>query len=283
MSTTTDTTAAIDSAAALAPETGAALRDLILALADSKRILGLRYSDRMLGAPSLEAGIAASSMAQDEWGHARLTYALLSDFGDDPKTLEHGREPAEYRSTDALDAELGTWAEMIAGALLVDTALTTQYAALAESRYRPVFNRVQKLLDEEGFHFQYAAGWARRLAEAPGTRAKFAAALRARLPLVLRWFGRADDAASARLVADGIVRCGPDELRRHFLAQVAPVLAESGLAGEIGLRQDEGGWSHAEEPDWSGWDDARRRGAGQPADALIARARGDKNRALLMD
>lgn len=284
MTTRTETAAPVESAAELTPETRAALRDLVLSLADSKRILGLRYSDRMLGAPSLEAGIAASSMAQDEWGHARLTYALLSDFGDEPKSLEHEREPAEYRSTDALDAELGSWSEMIAGALLVDTALTTQYAALAESRYRPLYNRVQKLLDEEGFHFQYAAGWARRLAQAPApARAEFAEALRARLPRVLRWFGRGDDAAAARLVADGIVRCGPDELRRHFLAQVAPVLEESGLAAEIGLRHDDAGWSHADALDWEGWDASRRRGAGQPPGELIARARGDKNRALLMD
>ena len=72
-----DTEARIESAAELSDDARAALRSLILTLADSKRVLGLRYSDRMLGAPTLEAGIAASSMAQDEWGHARLTYALL--------------------------------------------------------------------------------------------------------------------------------------------------------------------------------------------------------------
>ena len=49
-----------------------ALRRLILTLADSKRMMGIRYSDWLLGAPSIEAGIAVSSMAQDEWGHARL-------------------------------------------------------------------------------------------------------------------------------------------------------------------------------------------------------------------
>ena len=82
----------IEKAAELGDEARQALRALILSLADSKRVLGLRYSDRMLGAPTLEAGIAASSMAQDEWGHGRLTYALLSDFGDDPKgDLEHAR------------------------------------------------------------------------------------------------------------------------------------------------------------------------------------------------
>jgi 1,2-phenylacetyl-CoA epoxidase catalytic subunit len=67
----------IDKAAALPDGARPLLRSLILTLADTKRLLGIRYSDWMLGAPTLETGIAASSMAQDEWGHSRLTYALL--------------------------------------------------------------------------------------------------------------------------------------------------------------------------------------------------------------
>ena len=55
---------AITSVDQIAPEPRQALRDLILALADSKRILGIRYADWVLGAPELEASIAASSMAQ---------------------------------------------------------------------------------------------------------------------------------------------------------------------------------------------------------------------------
>ena len=107
------------------------MRALILTLADNKRLLGIRYSDWMLGAPTLETGIAASSMAQDEWGHGRLTYALLSDFGDDPKRIEHDREASEYRSMEAFDRPFASWAEMIAAALLLDTALTVQYGELA--------------------------------------------------------------------------------------------------------------------------------------------------------
>jgi ring-1,2-phenylacetyl-CoA epoxidase subunit PaaA len=154
----------VDGAAALAEAPRAALRDLLLVLADSKRVLGLRYSDRMLGAPTLEAGIAASSMAQDEWGHARLTYAMLGDFGDDPKALEHDRAAGEYRSHPALDRGFRTWSDMIATSLVVDTALAVQYAALLEGRYGPAQNRVQKMLDEERFHFRYAAGWIRQIA-----------------------------------------------------------------------------------------------------------------------
>lgn len=279
----TDTLAAPawDKADQLPEDVRAPLRDLILALADSKRVLGLRYSDRMLGSPTLEAGIAASSMAQDEWGHARLTYALLGDLGHEPKTLEHERPAAEYRSIAALDAGLDGWPGMTAAALLVDTALSVQYAALLNSRYTPVHNRVQKLLDEEKFHFQYAAGWARRIAQVPELRGELADALARYLAPALAWLGR--DEAAQRLVDEGIVASGPSALRARYLAKVGPVLEDVGAAEALGVSRDGDGWTYGGALDWSGWDDAARRAGGGLDEETAARARGDKNRALLMD
>ena len=43
-----------------------ALADFILAIADTKRLLGIRYAEWCDGAPALEASVAASAMAQDE-------------------------------------------------------------------------------------------------------------------------------------------------------------------------------------------------------------------------
>jgi ring-1,2-phenylacetyl-CoA epoxidase subunit PaaC len=274
----------VDRAELLSDDARAALRDLILALADSKRVLGLRYSDRMLGAPTLEAGIAASSMAQDEWGHGRLTYALLSDFGDDPKgDLEHARAAAEYRSAGVLDRGFTSWSEIIAAGLLLDTAFTVQYGALVDSRYTPVHNRVQKMLDEEKIHFQYFAAWTRRMASIVEVRAELAAALRAYLPHALQWLGRQESPTAQILVSEGLVREGADALRARLLQRVGPVLADAGLASEVELVERDGAWSHAGELNWEGWDDARRRAGGSLDEATAARARGDKNRALLMD
>jgi ring-1,2-phenylacetyl-CoA epoxidase subunit PaaC len=283
MTDTLATAAAYEKADQLPDDVRAPLRDLVLALADSKRVLGLRYSDRMLGSPTLEAGIAASSMAQDEWGHARLTYALLGDLGDDPKALEHERPAAEYRSMDALDAGLDGWNGMIAASLLLDMALTAQYAALVDSRYVPLRNRVQKLLDEEKFHFQYAAGWARRIAQVPELRAGLASALGRVLPRALRWLGRDEAPGMRRLVEEGIVRDLPSARRGRFLARVGPVLEEIGMAEGLGVARDGERWRFGGELDWAGWDDATRRAGGSVDEETAARARGDKNRALLMD
>lgn len=274
----------IEKAAELADDARDALRSLILSLADSKRVLGLRYSDRMLGAPTLEAGIAASSMAQDEWGHARLTYALLGEFGDDPKALEHGRPAAEYRSHPSLDEGFGSWADFIACMLLVDTALTAQYAALVGSRYAPVQNRVQKMLDEERFHFQYATGWARRIASVAELRDEFAASLARYLPAALAWTG--DDSAPGlrRLVEDGLVTGDASSVRDRVLGKIGPVLEETGFAEGLGItRRDGGAFSYGAALSWDGWDEATRRSGGSLDEATASRARGDKNRALLLD
>jgi len=275
---------AIEKTDQLPPAARPALRELILTLADNKRLLGIRYSDWMLGAPTLETGIAASSMAQDEWGHSRLTYALLSDFGEDPKRLEHEREAAGYHSSEILDAPFGSWADLVAASLLLDTAFAVQYGALVESRYVPVRNRVQKLLDEEEYHFQYAAGWTPRLAAAREVRPMFVEALRRFLPVALRWLGRPEAEGPALLVREEILRADSETLRGRLLARVAPVLAGAGLAREVGLEGEGDAWSFAGRPDWSGWSDARRRATeGGPDADTLARVRGDKNRAMLLE
>ena len=273
----------IERAAALPDDVRIPLRHLILTLADSKRVLGLRYSDRMLGAPTLEAGISASSMAQDEWGHGRLTYALLSEFGDDPKALEHERPAGEYRSAPVLDRGFTSWSDLVAAALLTDTAFSVQYGAFVDGRYAPVHNRVQKMLDEERFHFQYAAGWARRIAAVPDLRGELQGAMARALPEALRWLGRDDDAGTRLLVREGIVREEPSALRVRFLARVAPVLEEIGMAEELGLVRDGGEWTFTRPLDWSGWDGATRRAGGSLDEETAARARGDLNRAMLLD
>lgn len=268
----------------LGNEAGLALRDLLLTLADNKRILGLRYADWMLGAPSLETGIAASSMAQDEWGHGRLTYALLSDFGEEPKRLEHEREAEEYHTMEALDSRFGSWADMIAAAAVLDTAFTVQFGALLESRYDAAHNRVLKLLDEEAFHFQYAAGWMEKLSGSPAAREPLARAVVSLLPVALRWLGRPESDDVARLVSAGFVREGGDALRDRYLARIGPLLERTGLAGEAGVSADGSAWRFTGDLNWSGWDDRRRRAApGGPDPDTVARARGDKNRAMLLD
>jgi ring-1,2-phenylacetyl-CoA epoxidase subunit PaaC len=252
---------------------GEAVRDLILVLADSKRLLGYRYAEWMLGAPELESGIACSSMAQDEWGHARLLYSLLKEFGDDVDALEHGREAGAYCSMDVLDDETATWPDLVALMVLADGAITEQLDALRESSHMMLRQRVEKVLEEERFHAAHGGAWFRRLARATdASRAAMRTSVDAILEPVLAWFG--PESSRVTVLRDaGIVSAGPAELRRRFLARVAPLLAE------VGVDRDP-----AREPDLERFDEVRRRvRPGGPDDKTVAMVRGDRNRPFLLD
>ena len=233
-----------------------ATRDLILILADSKRLLGTRYAEWILGAPELEAGIACASMAQDEWGHGRLLYALLKDFGEDTDRIEHMRDPSEYRNIEVLDRSPANWPELIVLNAFVDAALTVQLEALRESEYAPLKQRVAKLLDEEVFHAQHGVAWLNRLAAASDdAKAQVQSAVEAALPLILRWFGEGQDG---------------DALRKEFLSRVQPLLDATRVS--------------ADAPRFDNFNPTTRRSnVAGPDAATITRVRGDKNRIYLMD
>lgn len=273
-----------DSVQALPKRARRATRDLLLSLADSKRILGLRYSDWILGAPELEAGIAASSMAQDEWGHARILYALLEEFGDDPQAIEHGRPPPEYRSIEALDAPIENWPDFVAANALVDTALTVMLESIAEGGFTPIASRLRKQIEEERFHFAHGIAWLRRLAgpdATPASRKAVGAAMRRVWPTVLLWLGPPDPPGGAALVEAGVLARAGDLLRQRFLDRLGPALSACRL--RLVSRADDG-WTTKTKLSWSQWDESTRRvSRAGPDEETVGRARGDKNRIFLMD
>ncbi|MFQ5679009.1 MAG: Phenylacetic acid catabolic protein [Gemmatimonadota bacterium] len=266
----------------MAEEAREALGDLLLILADNKRLLGIRYADWILGAPALEAGISCSAMAQDEWGHGRILYAMLRDFGRDPERLEHEREPPEYRNVELLDEAAAGWPELLALNLLLDSALSVQFEAMRESRFQPIHYKVSKLLDEERFHFEHGRGWTRRLGRTEEGRNALRAAFDPAWDVCLRWFGPPDDALGLALAEAGVTNASPRELRARWLLRVGPVVEGAGLGlAEKGAE----GWESRREPVWEGWRPEARRGSGGsgPDPDTLARVRGDRNRALLMD
>ncbi|MFQ5746950.1 MAG: Phenylacetic acid catabolic protein [Gemmatimonadota bacterium] len=258
------------------------LGSLLLVMADNKRLLGMRYSEWILGAPTLEAGISCSAMAQDEWGHSRILYAMLKDFGEDPGHLEHEREAEAYCGSELLDSAAGTWAELLALNLLLDAALTVQFEALLSSRFEPLHYKMRKLLEEERFHAGHGRGWVTRLAETDAGRDALRSAFAPAWTSCLRWFGREDSEIVGALLEAGIVDADPNELRRRWLSAVGPAVADA----RLGLVEaDESGHPRSTRaPDWEDWDPARRRAAtGGPDASTLARVRGDLNRALLLD
>ncbi len=252
------------------PQVTAAFRRLLVSLADSKRILGIRYSDWLLGAPSIEAGIAASSMAQDEWGHARLLYATLKDFGEDPGSLEHSRAASAYASVEALDEPFPDWAAFIAGVVVVDGGLAVALEGLLEGEYEAIDGRVGKMLGEEEFHHSLGEAWFRRLAGGSEEgRQRLRSAVEAMAPSVFRAVAPGDEAHGA--LAEAGLTLSAGELRRRLADRLAPLFEL--LEVEVPVRSA---------PDGD-WDAVRGRGEGHPAEEAVEQARGDRNRALFVE
>ncbi len=254
----------------LDPETRKGFRRLILSLADTKRILGIRYSDWLLGAPSIEAGIAVSSMAQDEWGHARLLYSVLKDFGDDPLEVEHSRDASAYASVDTLDRPFPDWSAVVVGMVVVDGVLSSALEGAGSGAYEPLSGRVSKMLAEEEFHGELGRAWLRRIAESSGVgRAR----LRERVEEVLLPTLRGllpTDPLQGRLVEAGLT-ASSQELRDRVREAVTPSLELLELEFPVVEGQGEG------------WDPDRGRGPGHPLEEAVERARGDRNRALFVE
>ena len=242
----------------------------ILTLADTKRLLGIRYSDWILGSPSIETGIAASSMAQDEWGHARLLYSMLKKLGFDPFEVEHTRPAGRYYSIPALDRPFADWADFTAAVVVVDGALAVALESFAAGDFALARSRIPKMLAEEEYHRQFGSAWFALLAAAGGeAEVRLNKAALAMLPSTLAWLVP-EDGVYDTLVTEGRVWSG-DRVRERCQERLAGMLAPAGIAlADV-------------EPVRECWDPERRRGPGAPGEEAVERARGDRNRALFVE
>src|SRR5512145_2214626 len=103
----------------------AAMRELLITLADDELILGHRASEWCGHAPILEEDIAFANLALDEIGHANLWYTLAAEIrGEDPAAypdrLVYSRTSADYRCIQMVELPNGDWAFSILRQCLFD-------------------------------------------------------------------------------------------------------------------------------------------------------------------
>lgn len=233
-----------------------ALADFILALADTKRWLGIRYAEWCDSAPALEAAVAASAMAQDELGHSRALLPLLKDFPEVDPGIP-GEAPREkYSAIAYLDQPFSTWNTFVVANLLLGGALTIALEAARQSSYVPLRTRAGKILEEERFHWMHGEGWFKRLAADPkdAERIELAQRVEKMLPHALCWFGRAE---TDTLVHEKILDAGADELRVRFLSRTAPLIAKT-KAAEL-VKMENGHWQYCQPLLWDHFDAITRR------------------------
>jgi ring-1,2-phenylacetyl-CoA epoxidase subunit PaaC len=143
-------------------------RALLLAIADDELVLGWRNSEWTGIAPVLEEDVAFSSIAQNEIGHARALYQLLSEDAD---ALAFDRAPVEYLCSPIVQLRfVPDWARTIARHVLYEAADELRIERLKSSADEAVAGLAAKIDREEVYHRLHAQMWAERLADEPRYR-----------------------------------------------------------------------------------------------------------------
>jgi len=248
----------LDRPSALPRECVPALVDLVVALADNKHALGLRYGEWCSSGPTIESGVAATAMAQDELGHARVLYGMLEELPGAPRRSEHEWAAADARIVAFLDASFPTWPHLIVANVLLDQALALVLRTALESHYLPLRQRARKIIEEEEYHAIHGQGWLRALAaEGEPVRARLTGLVRDAWPDVLCWFGPDGGGALACLVDAGILQEAGDRVRDRFLGVIGPLFRDTGVEAPVRVRGTR--WAAAEPLPWASWDAQARR------------------------
>jgi ring-1,2-phenylacetyl-CoA epoxidase subunit PaaC len=133
----------------------------LLEIADDELVLGWRNSEWTGIAPMLEEDVAFSSLAQNEIGHARAIYQLLSEDAD---ALAFDRQPADYLCSPLVELRLvPDWGKTIARHLLYEIADEVRLAFLKSDDDADVRGLAAKMDREEEYHRIHAAMWKGRL------------------------------------------------------------------------------------------------------------------------
>ena len=198
------------------------LYTLLLAMADDEFILGVNNSAWTGIAPMLEEDVAFSSMAQDEIGHARLFYEMLSGLtGVGMDRIAYGRQPNEYLSCQLVERPRGDWGYSVMRQFLYDTADHVRLDALTQSSYGPLASAVQKIIREEKYHLMHGDTWLNRLAtRSPVSREHLETALASLWPDLLGFWEELP--GEEQLVAEGVLPSSSATLRAEWLEQIAP-------------------------------------------------------------
>ncbi len=138
------------------------MNELLLGLADDELVIGWRDSEWTGIAPMLEEDVAFSSIAQNEIGHARAVYQLLSDNAD---ALAFDRALDDYRCAPLVELRLLDWAHTIARRWLYEVADEIRITALMEEL--PLAAKINR---EEAYHRMHAEMWHERLRDEPRFR-----------------------------------------------------------------------------------------------------------------
>jgi len=239
--------------------------DYVQAIADTKLLLGQRYAQWSLAAPSLEDDIGGASAAQEEIGHVRQLFRLLEGQGRDGDWLRGDRDPDAFANASSLDTPGETWVEFLANVGPADRAAWFLLDAIDHDDFRGM---VDKMGEDEYFHLEYHDARLETLAaEQPEA---LQAALEPSLAGSLGLLGPASYDEDADPVFEaGFTSRTVADLREAFVDHYESLFADTDVSLD-GVDWDA--------PAEDAWDASRRRAdGGSISDADLVLLRGSRN------
>lgn len=208
-----------------------ALEALLFRLADDELVIGERYQDWIVKAPTLESDLSLANITQDEFGHARLWYTLLKDLGYEESDLIYERDPNDFANATLVELAFadGDWADVVVRGFLYDQAEAVRLRTMTDSTYAPLADRVPKVLREEEYHRDYSQNWLVQLTSEEQGRSRVQAAVDRLVPYALTLF-EGDTDIDETIVDAGFRNEPLSALRNEWLDIVALSLETYGIS-----------------------------------------------------
>lgn len=200
-------------------------REFVLAFADDELCIGQNLGWWIAVGPFLEEDLALTSISQDELGHARALYGLLSD---DIDAMAYGRGPHEYLSAHITELPCHDWAETLVRHFLYDTAESVRWGALAESEWEALGAVARRALAEERSHVRHASGLLARLLRTESGTAHLLPLFDQLTPMAGELFDAPAGCSDEALVAAGVMSRMFSDQRAQWQATVDDALAQAG-------------------------------------------------------
>lgn len=245
--------------------------DYVQAIGDTKLMLGFRYAERMASGQSIEDDVANMNLAQEEFGHVRQLYELLSRQGRGREWLEHGRDPGMYANASPLDEPIPDWPSFVVTTGVIDRAGWLLTDAISHADLDGIR---EKIAQEEAYHLERSDAWLEALAERDPEAVE--ATLIDVLPGTLAFVGPTDfDAETDPLVSAGFTDASIAQRRERLLDHYRALFEGTGVSVDA---------ADLNGPDRTEWDPIRRRvsGGSLPA-ATVDVLQGEPNREFAIE
>lgn len=197
----------------------------LIAFADDELCMGHRHSEWLGIAPFLEEDLAFASIGQDELGHARALYELISN---DVDALAFGRPASDFRSCHLAELPCDDWEDALARHYLYDLAESIRWEALSQCEDDAIAGTAQRALREEAYHVAHAEPLVRRMLDGTEeSRRRLTTSLTALFPMARCVFEPV--ANEQELLAAGLLAVSSERLEQAWLQRVRVPLGHSGL------------------------------------------------------